>query len=203
MIEPALRIIFHLSTGEDQDEALSHLRLRERLSSGEGIMSSRIGVEWWVYAKVTLLDLCSTGCHHFELKGYDKDLEHQCCWFEMFGMIISTSPHSSRHLKEETFEMYTWSETMKYLFTKVIRQHFSRQTRKNALQLLQHNSLLGRSHIRLGSRVSNTNTRKTSSRANDRGLRRKPCRSACLDIRGSTAGRTIDSGQYEAKVGRR
>ena len=80
---------------------------------------------------------------------------------------------------------------------------FSRQTRKDALQLLQHNSLLGRSHICLVGSVPDTNTRKTPRRPNDRSLRRKPCRATSLDIRGSTAGRAVDSGQDEAKVGRR
>ena len=92
---------------------------------------------------------------------------------------------------------------MERLLTTVFKQRFLRQTRKDAVQLPQHNSLLRRRHVRLVGSVPNTNTRKTPRRTNDRRLRRKPRRSTSLDILGRPAGRTIDSGQDEAEIRRR
>ena len=124
-----------------------------------------------------------------------------CFGFVVWAVIIWGS--NDDKAERAKFQGVHLVKVIKDLLTKVIGQRFSRQTRKDALQLPQHNSLLGRSPIRLGDSVPNTNTRKTPRRVNDGSLRRKPRRSTSLDIRGSTAGRTINPRQDEFEIRRR
>ena len=74
------------------------------------------------------------------------------------------------------------------------------QTWENLLQLLKHNSLLGRIGISLSHSVPNADTSITTGRVNDGGLSGKSCRSTGLDIRGRRGGSSVDPRKRELKV---
>ena len=77
-----------------------------------------------------------------------------------------------------------------------------RQTGKDALQFIQHNSLLSHSRVYLEGGVAYTDTGITPGCVDNRGLGREPCGPTRLDVRWCDYRSAVDSGQDKLETGR-